>query len=73
MEHDAPKPAAMGGDLPRRTRLAYASAGLGAEALAQSRNLWLLYYYAPPEEPEEPPPPPPPPPPSDDDDRQGDN
>jgi glycoside/pentoside/hexuronide:cation symporter, GPH family len=36
--------------LPRRTRLAYASASLGAEALAQSRNLWLLYYYAPPED-----------------------
>ena len=39
-----------GGDLPRRARLAYASASLGAEALAQSRNLWLLYYYAPPED-----------------------
>jgi len=37
-------------ELRRRTRLAYASASLGGEALGQSRNLWLVYYYAPPED-----------------------
>lgn len=36
--------------LPRRTRVLYASASLGGEALTQSRNLWLVYYYAPPED-----------------------
>jgi GPH family glycoside/pentoside/hexuronide:cation symporter len=36
--------------LPLRSKLAYASASLGGEALTQSRGLWLLYYYAPPED-----------------------
>lgn len=36
--------------LPRRTRVLYASASLGGEALTQSRNLWLVYYYAPPDD-----------------------
>jgi GPH family glycoside/pentoside/hexuronide:cation symporter len=37
-------------ELPRRTRLLYASSSLGGEALSQSRSLWLLYFYAPPED-----------------------
>lgn len=32
-------------ELPRRTRLLYASASLGGEALTQSRGAWLLFYY----------------------------
>jgi GPH family glycoside/pentoside/hexuronide:cation symporter len=36
--------------LPRRAALLYASGSLGAEALTQSRGLWLLFYYAPPED-----------------------
>jgi GPH family glycoside/pentoside/hexuronide:cation symporter len=36
--------------LPLRSKLAYASASLGGEALTQSRGLWLLYYYAPPDD-----------------------
>jgi GPH family glycoside/pentoside/hexuronide:cation symporter len=38
--------------LPLRTKLLYACASLGGEALGQSRGLWLLYYYAPPEDAE---------------------
>jgi GPH family glycoside/pentoside/hexuronide:cation symporter len=33
-----------------RTRVLYASASLGTEALSQSRGLWLVYFYAPPED-----------------------
>lgn len=36
--------------LPLRTKLIYASASLGGEALSQSRGLWLLYFYAPPDD-----------------------
>jgi GPH family glycoside/pentoside/hexuronide:cation symporter len=32
-------------ELPRRTRLLYASASLGGEALSQSRGAWLVFYY----------------------------
>lgn len=35
----------MTAELPRRTRLLYASASLGGEALAQSRGAWLVFYY----------------------------
>lgn len=34
-----------GTELPRRTRLLYASASLGGEALSQSRGAWLVYFY----------------------------
>jgi len=32
-------------ELPRRTRLLYASASLGGEALSQSRAAWLVFFY----------------------------
>jgi GPH family glycoside/pentoside/hexuronide:cation symporter len=35
----------MGGGLPLRAKLMYASASFGGEALTQSRSLWLLYFY----------------------------
>lgn len=35
----------MPGPLPLRSRLMYASASFGGEALTQSRSLWLLYFY----------------------------
>ena len=31
-----------------RSKVLYASASLGGEALSQSRGVWLLFYYAPP-------------------------
>jgi glycoside/pentoside/hexuronide:cation symporter, GPH family len=34
--------------LPRRPKILYAAGGVGAEALNQSRNVWLVYFYAPP-------------------------
>jgi GPH family glycoside/pentoside/hexuronide:cation symporter len=34
----------------RRLRIFYALGGVGAEALVQSRNVWLIYFYAPPED-----------------------
>jgi GPH family glycoside/pentoside/hexuronide:cation symporter len=34
--------------LPRRKQLFYSTSSIGAEALSQSRNLWLVYFYAPP-------------------------
>ncbi|HET7035112.1 MAG TPA: MFS transporter [Thermomicrobiaceae bacterium] len=34
--------------LPLRTKLLWGWAGLGAEALTQSRHAWLVYFYAPP-------------------------
>lgn len=35
----------MAGPLPLRSKLLYASASFGGEALTQSRSLWLLYFY----------------------------
>ncbi len=35
--------------LPQASRLLYASASFGAEALTRSRDLWLLFFYAPPD------------------------
>jgi GPH family glycoside/pentoside/hexuronide:cation symporter len=34
--------------LPLRTKLLYSASGLGSEALAQTRAVWLVYFYAPP-------------------------
>lgn len=34
--------------LQTRTKLAFATGGIGAEALNQARNVWLVYFYAPP-------------------------
>ena len=34
--------------LPLRTKVLYAAGGVGAEAMTQSRNVWLVYFYAPP-------------------------
>ena len=34
--------------LPRHTKLLWGVAGLGIEALRQSRTAWLVYFYAPP-------------------------
>lgn len=34
--------------LANRTKLFFATGGLGAEALNQGRNVWLVYFYAPP-------------------------
>jgi len=39
---------AMQPELPRRVKLFWGIAGLGVEALAQSRGAWLVYFYAPP-------------------------
>lgn len=36
--------------LAARTRYSYAVGSLGAEALNQSRNAWLIYFYAPPDD-----------------------
>lgn len=38
-------PVAASAPLSRRTKLCWGIAGLGAEALRQSRNAWLLYFY----------------------------
>lgn len=35
-------------EVPRRTRLLWGVGGLGAEALDQSRNAWLVFFYAAP-------------------------
>ncbi|HET9014039.1 MAG TPA: MFS transporter [Thermomicrobiaceae bacterium] len=37
-----------GAGLARRTKLLWGTAGLGAEALRQSRGAWLVFFYAPP-------------------------
>lgn len=34
--------------LPRSTRLLYASAAVGGNAIGRSKDLWLLYFFAPP-------------------------
>lgn len=34
--------------LQTRTKVAFATGGIGAEALTQARNVWLVYFYAPP-------------------------
>ncbi len=35
----------LAGELPVRTKFSWGFAGLGAEALRQSRNAWLIYFY----------------------------
>ena len=36
--------------LPLRNRVMFSASALGSEALAQSRNIWLLYLYSPPDD-----------------------